>query len=387
MARVAKTKRKSAGRRAKAKAPRALPVSESDLDALVTSFMRLLEEDDDGDEVLDLAQEKAFEAMEAPRAEERIALAREALALSPLCSDAYLVLARETSDANEALELYRRAVAVGAEALGETAFQDDAGSFWGLLETRPYMRARHELALALWRRGHRDEAVGHYHEMLRLNLGDNQGIRYLLIDALLELGLEADAGALLKRYKNDGSAHWTWSAALLEFRRTGNSAPANKALARAVDANRHVAAYLLGAQPLPPTLPEYIGMGDETEAVSYVHSAAGAWDAAPDAKAWVADAPVIALGQEDDPRDAELDYEPDPDRIDQAVLALLLHGLHDEARAWKTFDWDALDRLHARGLISNPASRAKSVVFTDEGLEAALQAHRELFARKPPKSR
>ena len=386
MARVAKTKRKSAGRRAKAKAPRALPVSESDLDALVTSFMRLLEEDDDGDEVLDLAQEKAFEAMEAPRTEERIALAREALALSPLCSDAYLVLARETADANEALELYRRAVAVGAEALGETAFQDDAGSFWGLLETRPYMRARHELALALWRRGHRDEAVGHYHEMLRLNPGDNQGIRYLLIDALLELGLEADAGALLKRYKNDGSAHWTWSAALLEFRRTGNSAPANKALARAVDANRHVAAYLLGAQPLPSTLPEYIGMGDETEAVSYVHSAAGAWDAAPDAKAWVADAPVIALGQEDDPRDAELDYEPDPDRIDQAVLALLLHGLHDEARAWKTFDCDALDRLHARGLISNPASRAKSVVFTDEGLEAALQAHRELFARKPPKA-
>lgn len=387
MARAAKTKRKSAGRRAKAKAPRALPVSKSDLDALLASFTRLLEDDDEGDAALDLAQEKAFEAMEAPRAADRIALAKEALALSPLCSDAHLVLAREATDADEALELYRRAVAVGAEALGETAFQDDAGSFWGLLETRPYMRARHELALALWRRGHRDEAVGHYHEMLRLNPGDNQGIRYLLIDALLELGLEADAGALLKRYKNDGSAHWTWSAALLEFRRSGNSAPANKALAEAVIANRHVAAYLLGKTPLPPTLPEYIGMGDETEAVSYVHSAAGAWDAAPDAKAWVADAPVIALGQEDDPQDAELDYEPDPDRIDRAVLALLLHGLHDEARAWKTFDWDALDRLHARGLISNPASRAKSVVFTDEGLEAALQAHRELFAKKPPKSR
>ena len=39
-------------------------------------------------------------------------------------------------------------IAAGAEALGEINFQDDAGSFWGLLETRPYMRARHELALA-----------------------------------------------------------------------------------------------------------------------------------------------------------------------------------------------------------------------------------------------
>lgn len=387
MARAAKTKQKGTGRRARAKSAGAQPVSQSDLDALLTSFMRILEEDDDGDEALDLAQEKAFEAMDAPRAADRIALAREALALSPLCSDAYLVLARETADADDALELYRRAVAVGAEALGETAFQDDAGSFWGLLQTRPYMRARHELALALWRRGHRDEAVAHYHEMLRLNPDDNQGIRYLLIDALLELGREADADALLKRYKDDGSTHWTWSAALLAFRRTGNSAPANKALAKAVKANGHVAAYLLGKKPLPATLPGFIGMGDESEAVSYVHYAADAWDAAPAAKGWVADAPVIALGQQDDPQDAELGYEPDLDRIDRAVLALLLHGLHDEMRAWTTFDRDALDRLHAQGLISDPVGRAKSVVFTEAGLEAALRSHRLLFAKTPPKSR
>ena len=387
MARAAKTKRKGTGRRARTKAARGLPVPKSELDALMSSFMRMLEEDDDGDEALDLAQEKAFEAMEAPRADERIALAKEALALSPLCSDAYLVLARETADADEGLALYRRAVAVGAEALGEIAFQDDAGSFWGLIQTRPYMRARHALALALWRLGHRDEAVAHCHEMLRLNPNDNQGIRYLLIDALLELGREADADALLDRYEEDGSAHWAWSAALLAFRRSGNGAPANKALAGAIEANRHVAAYLLGTKPIPPTLPGFIGMGDESEAVAYAHSAAGAWEAAPGAKAWLAGAPAIAHGKQDDPQDAERDDEPDPDRIDEAVLALLVLGLHDGARAWKTFDWNALDRLHAKGLISDPASRAKSVVFTEEGLEAARRSHRLLFAKTPRKSK
>ena len=47
----------------------------------------------------------------------------------------------------------------------------------------------------------------------------------------------------------------------------------------------------------------------------------------------------------------------DENRIDDAVLALLLLGLHDGQRAWKSFDRDALDRLHAKGLISDPVAR------------------------------
>ncbi len=54
-------------------------------------------------------------------------------------------------------------------------------------------------------------------------------------------------------------------------------------------------------------------------------------------------------------------------RIDAAVLALMRLGLHDGDRAWKSFDWDAMNRLHAKGLISNPVGRAKSVAFTTEG--------------------
>jgi hypothetical protein len=54
--------------------------------------------------------------------------------------------------------------------------------------------------------------------------------------------------------------------------------------------------------------------------------------------------------------------------------------LHDGRRAWKSFDWDALDRLHAKGLISDPVGKAKSVVFTDEGLERARSLFHEMFA-------
>ena len=54
--------------------------------------------------------------------------------------------------------------------------------------------------------------------------------------------------------------------------------------------------------------------------------------------------------------------EIDTDRIDEAVLALLYLGLHDHWRAWKGFDWDAMGRLHEKGLISDPVGKAKSVV-------------------------
>ena len=73
----------------------------------------------------------------------------------------------------------------------------------------------------------------------------------------------------------------------------------------------------------------------------------------------------------------------DENRIDEAVLALLLLGLHDGRRAWKSFDWDALDRLHAKGLISDPVVKAKSVMFTDEGLERARRLFQEMFASSP----
>ena len=74
--------------------------------------------------------------------------------------------------------------------------------------------------------------------------------------------------------------------------------------------------------------------------------------------------------------------EIDTDRIDEAVLALLYLGRHDGWRAWQGFDWDAMDRLHKKGLISDPVGRAKSVVFTEEGLHEAERLFRELFAAR-----
>lgn len=76
----------------------------------------------------------------------------------------------------------------------------------------------------------------------------------------------------------------------------------------------------------------------------------------------------------------------DNDKIDDAVLALLVLGRHDGDRTWKSFDWDTMDRLHTKGFISNPVGKTKSVVFTEAGLSRAEALFKTLFAAGPARS-
>ena len=73
--------------------------------------------------------------------ERRLALAGKAIGISPDCADAYVLLAEETAVLDEALDLYRLGVEAGERALGKDAFETDAGNFWLILETRPYIFA------------------------------------------------------------------------------------------------------------------------------------------------------------------------------------------------------------------------------------------------------
>ena len=71
--------------------------------------------------------------------------------------------------------------------------------------------------------------------------------------------------------------------------------------------------------------------------------------------------------------------EIDENKIDEAVLALLLLGRHDGDRAWKGFDWAAMNRLYEEGFILDPRGKAKSVVFTEKGLREAERLLKKLF--------
>src|ERR1019366_3182811 len=187
----------------------------------------------------------------------------------------------------EALRLYEQGVAAGERALGVDAFERDVGHFWGILETRPYMRARLGLAHALWTAGRRDEAVRHLQEMLRLNPGDNQGVRYTLAGFLLFLDRDDDLARLLQQYPDEASAAWAYTKTLLAFRQHGDTPEVSQILEEAKKTNKHVPAYLLGEKFPPHDQPGSYSPGDENEALEYVGSFLAGWKSTPGAVAWL----------------------------------------------------------------------------------------------------
>lgn len=234
------------------------------------------------------AQEIMYNAWQSEDPRQRVTLAQQALEIDPDCVDAYVLLAEDAAQsASEAKKLYGDGVLAGERALGADFFEENAGHFWGITETRPYMRARMGLADCCWALGQHTDAIEHYQEMLRLNPGDNQGVRYLLLSCLLEVGEDARAKELLDQFEDDAFASWHYSRALWAFRQYGDKALARNELTAAIEQNSHVPAYLLGKKRFPRRPPEHIILGGESEAVEYAMRAIQLWKQTPDARKWL----------------------------------------------------------------------------------------------------
>ena len=217
---------------------------------------------------------------------ERARLAREALADDPDNVDALVLLGETSVRQSEALRCYEQAVAAAERRLSPSLFAEQVGRFWGIFETRPYMRARERLACALAARGEREQAIAIHRDLLRLNPDDNQGIRYGLLGELLFLDRDEEARALLAQFDED-SAAWLYGRALLDYRKLGACDESRNALVAALKANRHVPAHLIGDKSHPERSPTSYAPGAESEAVVVMEGQRAAWRGTVGAVAWM----------------------------------------------------------------------------------------------------
>ena len=266
-----------------------LPV---DRRAIEGDIVRMLDSEyyDESETDLGKAQDLMYDAWDEPNPATRIILAHQALEISPDCADAYVLLAEDQADSLQtALEFYKKGIEAGERALGDKFFEENTGYFWGMIETRPYMRALYGYAGNLRELGNYEEAVEVFERMLHLNPNDNQGIRYELVECYLSLKDEAKLDKILDEYEGDSSSVWFYTRALVTFRREGDTKNAQVLLKNALDYNPFVPDYLTRKKRIPYRLPEYIGFGDENEAVAYSAEHLKHWRRVLGAVQWLSD--------------------------------------------------------------------------------------------------
>ncbi|HPM79298.1 MAG TPA: hypothetical protein PLF81_01295 [Candidatus Anammoximicrobium sp.] len=243
---------------------------------------------DEQDPAAAKAQQLVQQAYQASNGEARLESAQRALEVDPDCADAYVCLAELAPTAEDALPEWEQGVAAGMRVLGGPDATDQyEGHFWGLLQTRPYMRARLGLAQCLWSLRRQEEAVAHCRELLRLNPNDNQGVRYVLSSYLCEMGQDDQWQQLLEQYPDDASAEWHFGRALLAYRRQGDTDASRDLLHAAHAANPYVAEYLVGNRVPPAEPPPYVALGEDSEAHSYAGAFLPGWRGTPGAASWV----------------------------------------------------------------------------------------------------
>ena len=228
-----------------------------------------------------IAQEIIHEAL-SKHGNEQTQLIEQALDIYPNSPDAYLLLAEKASTPQAYRKRVQQAVKAGEKDLGEEYFQENKGHFWGLVETRPYMRAKAAYAISLEQAGFDEEAIKQYEELLELNPNDNQGIREVILPLYIQCRDFKSINKLFNAYKDDITAAFLFSKALVSYFTEGLSAQSIRLLKKADTQNPYVVDYLLGNKQIPEQEFEYIGLGDEREAIVYAQDNAHLWADAKD---------------------------------------------------------------------------------------------------------
>lgn len=218
---------------------------------------------------------------------EAVKQARRALELDPNCIPAYELLAQGEELIPIRAALFKRGVDIGIDRFGGEYMEQNQGHFWGLTETRPYMRCLFGYAESLFDMGQIANALNIWMEMLELNPNDNIGVRQQALLALAALGEEEDFAELDARYADDSMCGTLYNRALMEFNReTRDRTKADALLKSAIKRNPHVPAMLL-ADDEPEDLAGMYSLGSAEEAENYARYAWAVWQAVPEALEWL----------------------------------------------------------------------------------------------------
>ena len=177
-------------------------IEERDID-----LMETLDDDFDDDEY-----DKVYEYLEAAENassdKEALKFAKKAFDIDPENWDAACMVADLSTKTPEKFLEKLETLIEQADAVMERDgwfSEENIGEFWGLYETRPYMRLRATYFDTLVKCGMLKKAIIQAEDILRLCENDNLGVRYRLMHMYAHFEDEEKALSLMKRYDGEST--------------------------------------------------------------------------------------------------------------------------------------------------------------------------------------
>ena len=219
---------------------------------------------------LDDAYELLEKAEEAKTEKLAIKYAKKAYEICPDCFDAILFQVNLEDDPLKRWDLLNKGLEKERKRLENANFfqQDNIGYFYGIFETRPYMRGLYAKANYLLLDGKIKQALNVCKEILRLNKNDNLGARYLLMAIYAYLEEEQEMLKLYKKYSEE-NLEMLFPLFVLYYK-LGNDDLAKKYLKRINKANANFLKLFKGTIKINEDTPKgYYAIGDASEVIMY----------------------------------------------------------------------------------------------------------------------
>lgn len=199
-----------------------------------------------------------FEAYEEPIKSKAIKLAKQALEINPDNIDAENFITKFETNTIKKLGKYKETLDKEQAKLEKEDFfnKENIGIFWGLMETRPYMRTKHSYMLTLMELGRYTEAIKQGEELLKLCESDNLGIRYLIMGLYTVLERFEECDKIYNKYSDD-STFMLFPLSIMYYKK-GDYKKCKKILKEIQENNEYLLNYLIGRKKFTKTKVEYI---------------------------------------------------------------------------------------------------------------------------------
>lgn len=219
---------------------------------------------------LDDAYELLNKATAARNVKDAKRFAEQAYKKSKACVDAAIFLADIEENFLEKEKILNEAIEYEKKRLEKEKYfgKDNIGDFYGLFETRPYIRALYFKADLFLLEGKIGQAMNICKEILRLNEHDNTGARYVLMAIYAYFENEEEMLKLYKQY-NEDNLEMLFPLFILYYK-LGDDKKAIKYLDMINKENPHFVKFFKGnIKQNDKLIPGTYSMGDSSEVLMY----------------------------------------------------------------------------------------------------------------------